>query len=104
MQPLLKNVLNQAILETESYETMVHYLESEIELNGKEPQDETPINGVHHLDANHQPHHERPPITTGHCFGCGNPGHQLRNCEKRNRVKRSQNTQNTPCDTCGKNL
>ena len=107
MPPHLKKVLNQARLETESYETMVQHLEREIELNGLATNDSLSITGVHNIEpSSQQQQQNNPPRTTGPCFGCGNPGHLLRNCRKTNRDKRSQKTnaptQSTPCETCGK--
>ena len=104
MPPHLKRVLNQARRET-AYETMVQHLEREIELNGLATTNSPSITVVHNLEPNLQPQ-EKPPKTTGTCFGCGNPGHLLRNSCKTNRDKRSQRNQNptqtTPCETCGK--
>ena len=106
MPPHLKRALNQARLETESYETMVQHLEREIELNGLAATDTPPITGVYNLELSPQQQKEKPPKITGTCFGCGNPGHLLRNCRKTNRDKRKQRNQNptqtTPCETCGK--
>ena len=94
MPPHLKRVLNQARLETESYETMVQRLEREIELNSLAATDSPPITGVNNLELSLQQQQEKPPKSTGTCFGCGNPGHLLRNCRKTNRDKRSQRYQN----------
>ena len=106
MPPQLKKVLNQARLKTESYETMVQHLEREIELNGLATNDGPSITGVHNIEPSLQQQQNKPPKTKGTCFGCGNPGHLLRNCRKTNRDKRSQKNQNTtpssPCETCGK--
>ena len=106
MPPHLKKVLNQARLETESYETMVQHLEREIELNGLATNDGPSITGVHNIEPSLQQQQNKPPKTTGTWFGCGNPGHLLRNCRKTNRDKRSQKNQNTtlssPCETRGK--
>ena len=102
----LKKVLIQARLEIESYQTMVQHLEREIELNGLATNDSPSITGVHNIEPSSQQQQNNPPRTTGPCFGCGNPGHLLRNCRKTNRDKRSQKTnaptQSTPCETCGK--
>ena len=49
MPPHLKRVLNQARLETESYETMVQHLEREIEVNGLAAPDSLPITVVNNL-------------------------------------------------------
>ena len=106
MPPHLKRVLNQARLETESYVTMVQHLEREIELKGLAATDSPSITRVHNFEPSLHQQQEKPPKTTGTCFGCGNPGHLQRNCRKTNRDKRSQRNQNptqtTPCETCGK--
>ena len=108
MPPHLKKVLNQARLETESYETMVQHLEREIELNGLATTNSTSITGIHNIEPSlqQQQQQNKPPKTTGTCFGCGHPGHLLRNCRKTNRDKRSQRNNTTaqasPCETCGK--
>ena len=106
MPPHLKKVPNQARLETESYETMVHHLEREIELNGLATTDGPSITGVHNIETSLQQQQNKPLKTTGICFGCGNPGHLLRNCRKTNRDKRSQKNQNTTlsslCEICAK--
>ena len=70
MPPHLKKVLNQARLETESYETMVQHLEREIELNGLATTDSPSITGVHNLEPNLQQQQEKSPKTTGTCFRC----------------------------------
>ena len=99
---------NQARLETESYETMVQHLEREIERNGLATTHSTSITGIHNIEPSlkQQQQQNKPPKTTGTCFGCGNPGHLLRNCRKTNRDKRSQRNNTTaqasPCETCGK--
>ena len=107
MPPHIKRVLNQARLETESYETMVQHLEKDMELNGLATTGSPFIKGLHNLEPNlQQQQQEKPPKTTGTCFACGNPGYLLRPCRKTNRDKRSQRNQNpaqtTPCETCGK--
>ena len=51
----LKRVLNQARLETESYELMVQHLEREMELNGLLAPSETNITGVHQIDVQDAP-------------------------------------------------
>ena len=102
----LKRVLNQARLETASYETMVQHLEREMELNGLANPESTTFTGIHNVEPSNNPNQERPPKTASTCFGCGHQGHLLRNCMKTNRDKRSQKTPNTkntnPCETCGK--
>ena len=69
MPPHLKWVLNQARLETVSYETMVQHLEKEIELNGLATTDSPSTTGVHNLEPSLQQHkqqqqQEKPPETT----------------------------------------
>ena len=102
----LKRVLNQARLETASYETMVQHLEREMELNGLANLEFTTFTGIHNVEPTNNPNQEKPPKTASTCFGCGHQGHLLRNCRKTNRDKRSQRTPNTnntnPCETCGK--
>ena len=98
----LKRVLNQARLETASYETMVQHLEREMELNPES----TTFTGIHNVEPTNNLNQEKPPKTASTCFGCGHQGHLLRNCRKTNRDKRTQKTPNTtntnPCETCGK--
>ena len=102
----LKRVLNQARLETASYETMVQHLEREMELNGLANPESATFTGIHNVEPTNNLNQERPPKTASTCFGCGHQGHLLRNCRKTNRDKRTQKTPNTtntnPCDTCGK--
>ena len=102
----LKRVLNQARLETASYETMVQHLEREMELNGLANPDSTTLTGIHNVEPTNNHNQEQPPKTASTCFGCGHQGHLLRNCRKTNRDKRNQKTTNTtvtnPCETCGK--
>ena len=102
----LKRVLNQARLETASYETMVQHLEREMELNGLANPESTTFTVLHNVEPTNNPNQEKPPKTASTCFGCGHQGHLLRNCRKTNRDKRSQRTPNTnntnPCETCGK--
>ena len=102
----LKRVLNQARLETASFETMVQHIEREMELNGLANPESTPFTGIHNVAPAANTNHERVPKITGTCFGCGHPGHLLRNCRKPNRDKRTQKPLNTnitnPCETCSK--
>ena len=102
----LKRVLNQARLETASYETMVQHLEREMELNGLANPESTTFTGIHNVEPTNNPNQEKPPKTASTCFGCGHQGHLLRNCRKTNRDKRIQRTPNTnntnPCEICGK--
>ena len=102
----LKRVLNQPRFETPSYETMVHLLEGEMELNGLANPESTFFTGIHNEELAANTNQERVPKVTGPCFGCGHPGHLLRNCRKTNKDKRTQKPLSTnltnPCETCGK--
>ena len=104
----LKRVLNQARLETESYDLMVQHLEHEMELNGLLAPSETNITGVHQIDVQNAPQQSaNPPKPAGPCFGCGNSGHVMKNCRKtareaRNRGNRAPTKITNPCETCGK--
>ena len=106
MHAHLKIVLNQARLETAPYETMVQHLEREMELNGLANPESTTFTGIQNVEPTNNPKQERNPKTANTCFGCGHPGHLLRNCRKTNRDKRNQKPLNTniinPCETCGK--
>ena len=88
----LKRVLNQARLETASYETMVQHLEREMELNGLANPESTTFTGILNVEPTNNPNQKKPPKTASTCFGCGHQGHLLRNCRKTNRDKRSQRT------------
>ena len=102
----LKRVLNQARLETASYETMVQHLEREMELNGLANPESTTFTGIHNVEHANTSNQERHPKTASTCFGCGHQGHLLRNCRKTNRDKRNQkppsNNITDPSETCGK--
>ena len=107
MQTHLKRVLNQARLETESYDMMVQHLEREMELNGLLAPNETNITGVHQIKVQETQQAPNPPKPTGSCYGCGQPGHVVKNCRKvareaRNRGNRVPNKIVDPCETCGK--
>ena len=65
----LKRVLNQARLETESYEMMVQHLEREMELNGLLAPNETNITGVHQIDALDPQQAPNPPKPSAPCYG-----------------------------------
>ena len=103
----LKRVLNQARLETESYDMMGQHLEREMELNGLLAPNETNITRVHQIEVQEtQPapkHHKR----SGPCNGSGQSGNVVKNCRKvareaRNRGNREPNKIVDPCETCGK--
>ena len=103
----LKRVLNQARLETESYEMMVEHLEREMELNGLLAPNESNITGVHQIDVQDPQQAPNPPKPSGPCYGCGQSGHVVKNCRKvareaRNRGNRVPNKIVNPCETCGK--
>ena len=104
----LKRVLNQARLETESYDLMVQHQEREMELKGLLAPSETNITGVHQYDVQDAPQQTaNPPKPAGPCFGCGNSGHVIKNCRKtareaRNRGNRAPTKITNPCETCGK--
>ena len=104
----LKRVLNQARLETESYDLMVQHLQRELELNGLMAPNETNIAGVHQIEVHDKPQPTtNPPKPAGPCFGCGHSGHVIKNCRKtareaRNRGNRAPNKITDPCETCGK--
>ena len=86
----LKRVLNQARLETESYEMMVQHLEREIELNGLLAPNETNITGVHQIDALDPQQALNPPKASGPWYGCGQSGHVIKNCRKVAREARNR--------------
>ena len=103
----LKRVLNQARLETETYDMTDQHLEREIEPNGLLAPNETNITGVHQIDVQEIQQAPNPPKPSGPCYGCGNPGHIIKNCRKtareaRNRGNRAPNKMIDPCETCGK--
>ena len=103
----LKRVLNQARLETESFNMMVQHLEREMELNGLLASNETNITGVHQIEVQETQQAPNPLKPTGPCYGCGQPGHVVKNCrrvarEARNRGNRVPNKIADPCETCGK--
>ena len=103
----LKRVLNQARLETESYDMMFQHLEREMELNGLLDPNETNITGVHQIEVQETQQAPNPPKPTSPCYGCGQPGHVVKNCRKvaleaRKRGNRVPNKIVDPCETCGK--
>ena len=103
----LKRVLNQAMLETESFDMMVQHLEREMELNGLLAPNETNITGVHQIEVHETQPAPNPPKPSGPCYGCGQSGHVVKNCRKvareaRNRGNRVPNKIVEPCATCSK--
>ena len=93
MPPHLKRVLNQARLDTETYDTMVQHLEREMELNGLSDPTDNNVTGIHQIDAHEQQAATNPHKPASPCFGCGYSGHIIKNCRKtasetRNRGKR----------------
>ena len=103
----LKRVLNQARLETESYDMMVEHLEREMELNRLLAPNETNITGVHQIEVQETQQAPNPPKPSGPCYGCGQSGHVVKNCRKvareaRNRGNRVPNKIVDPCETCVK--
>ena len=102
----LKRILNQARLDTASYETMVQHVEREVELNGLAIPESATFTGIHNVESTNNSNQERNPKTANTCFGFGHPEHLLRNCRKTNRDRRNQKPLNTnitnPCETCGK--
>ena len=90
MPPHLKRVLNQARLETETYDTMVQHLEKEMELNGLSDPIDNNVTGIHQIDAQEQQQAPTPPEPAGPCFGCGHCGHVIKNCRKTAREARNR--------------
>ena len=78
----LKRVLNQARLETESYEMMVQHLEKEMELNGLLAPNETNITGVHQIDALDPQQAPILPNRQDHATDVGNPAMLSKTAEK----------------------
>ena len=103
----LKRVLNQARLETESYDFVVQLLEKEMELKGLLAPNETNITGVHQIEVQETQQAPNPSKPSGPCYGCGQTGQVAKNCRKvareaRSRGKRVPNKIVEPCETCGK--
>ena len=103
----LKRVLNQARLETESYDMMVQHLEKKMELNGLLAPNETNITRVHQIKVQETQQAPNPPKQTRPCYGCGKPGQSAKKCrnvarEARNRGNRVPNKIVDPCESCGK--
>ena len=64
----LKRFLNQARLETESYDMMVQHLEKEMELNGLLAPNETNITGVHQIEVQETQQAPNPPKPSSPCY------------------------------------
>ena len=92
--PHLKKSINQAHLESGTYEQIVTHLERELELNGLEAPDELPINIVNQQPTNTTT--DRPKPT---CHHCKKPRHYRNQCRLlKNRKQREQtdDTRNIP--------
>ena len=98
----LKRVLNQSRLETESYDKMVQHLEREMELNGLLAPNETNKTGVHQIEVQETEQASNPPKPTGLFYGCGQPGHVIKNCQKvaREARNRGNGVPNKIADPC----
>ena len=75
MPPHLKKSINQAHLETGTYEQIVSHLQMELELNGLEAPDEQQINIVSQHATNIKA--DIPKVT---CHHCKKPGHYRNRC------------------------
>ena len=64
----LKRVLNQARLETESYDMMVQHLEREMELNGLLAPNKTNITRVHQIEVRETQQGPNPRKPSGPCY------------------------------------
>ena len=82
MPPHLKKSINQAHLETGTYEQIVSHLEWELELNGLEAPDEMQLNTV--IKQDRQQNSEKPEPT---CHHCKKPGHYRNQCRQLKREK-----------------
>ena len=75
--PHLKKSINQAHLESGTYEQIVSHPERELELNGLEAPDEKPINTV--MQRALQQNSDKPKPT---CHHCRKPGHHQNQCRQ----------------------
>ena len=94
----LKRVLNQACLETASYETMVQHLEREMELNRLANPESATFTGIHNVEPTNNLNQERPPKTASTCFGCGHQGTSSATVGRRTEINEPKKppTQTTP--------
>ena len=92
MPPQLKKSINQAHLESGTYEQIVTHQEKELELNGLEAPDEQRINIVSQHATNINADKPKPT-----CHHCKKPGHYRNQCRllKKQR-EQTENTQNNP--------
>ena len=89
MPPHLKKSINQAQLENGTYEQIVSHLERELELNGLEAPDETPINTVTQQTPQQNSNKPRPT-----CHHSKTPVHYQNQCRRLKREKK-QTRKNT---------
>ena len=82
MPPHLKKSINQAHLENGTYEQIVSHLEKELELNGLEAPDETPINTVTPQAPQQNSNKPRPT-----CHQCKKPSYYQSQCRPLKREK-----------------
>ena len=78
----LKKSINQAHLENGTYEQIVSHHERDLELNGLEAPDETPINTV-----TQQPPQQKSNKPRQTCHHCKKPGHYQNQCRQLKREK-----------------
>ena len=92
MPPYLKKSINQAHLESGTYEQIVTHLERELELNSLEYPDETQMNTVTHKQQ-----------TQGNPDNAGNFNSDTNDSSpKYHKIDRKSRTLYPPCETCGK--
>ena len=92
MPPHLKESINQAHLETGTYEQIVTHLERELELNSLEYPDETQMNTVNHKQQ-----------IEGNPDNAGNINSDTNHCNPNNhKIDKKSRTLYPPCETCGK--
>ena len=94
MPPHLRKSINQAHLESGTYEQIVSHLESELELNGLEAPDEMPINNV--TQQAPQQNSNKPRPTFHHCK---KPGHYKNQCRQLKREKDQTRNNTVPTTT-----
>ena len=92
MPPHLKKSIDQAHLETGTYEQIVTHLERELELNGLEAPDELQNNTVSHNSANANADRTKPT-----CDYCNKPGQYRNQCRLLKKQRgQTENNQNNP--------